>query len=203
VTYTLFYTPGTCSLVPDIVLREAGLPLALVRVDLGKRTASEGDWLAINPKGYVPALRLPNGELLTETAVMVQYLADQVPEKKLAPELGTFERVRFDEMLAFITTELHKGMSPIYSPKATDDFKASLIERLTKRYAILGEMVGDKTWLTGDTFTIADAYATFVLRQWKRFVKLPHPSPHLASYHARLTSRPSAIAAAAAEQTEL
>lgn len=204
-TYTLFHSPGACSLVPHVVLREAGLPFELVRVDLGRKAVAQDgiDWLALNPKGYVPALRLPSGELLTEAAVMVQYLADQVPEKKLAPPLGTFERVRFAETIHFMASELHKGMSPFYNPKANDEFKASLLDRLTKRFGILDELVGARSYLYGDAFTVADAYALFVLRQWKRNVKTDWPGAHLAGYYARLVERPSVQAMAAAEHIEL
>src|SRR5512143_3436170 len=115
-TFTLFYTPGACPLSPHIALREAGLPFELVKVDLrAKKLASGEDFTAINPKGYVPALKLPNGELLTEGQVMLQYIADQVPAKKLAPPAGTMDRYRLLEQLNFIATELHKGVSPLYN----------------------------------------------------------------------------------------
>jgi glutathione S-transferase len=201
VTYTLYWAPNTCSLSPHIVLREAALPFQLVRVDLrAKKLADGGDWLAINPKGYVPALRLPTGEVLTEGAVMVQYLADQAPDKQLSPPVGTMARVRLSEWLHFIATELHKGMSPLYNPLAGDDFKKSLKEnRLLGRWTTLAEGIGDKPFLT-DTFTIADAYAFYVLRAWQHAQKEPLDRwPVLRAYYERLAARPAVAAALEAE----
>jgi glutathione S-transferase len=124
---TLYYTPGACSLSPHIALREADLVFQLVRVDLKhKKLADGGDWLAVNPKGYVPALRLADGELLTEGAVLVQYIADQRPDAHLLPRAGTFERYRQLEWLNFIATELHKGTSPLYNVLASEDHKAQI-----------------------------------------------------------------------------
>ena len=195
--YTLYWAPNTCSLAPHIVLREAGLPFDLVRVDLrAKKLADGGDWLAINPKGYVPALRLPDGQILTENAVMLQYLADRVPEKSLAPPHGTMERVRLAEWLHFIATELHKGMSPLYNPAANDEFKKALKEgRLVGRWTTLAEGLGDKPYLTGD-FTIADAYAFYVMRAWQRAIKESLDRwPTLKAYYGRLVARPAVAAA--------
>lgn len=192
---------NTCSLSPHIVLREAGLPFDLVRVDLRtKKLADGGDWLAINPKGYVPALRLPSGEILTEGAVMVQYLADQVPEKKLLPPHGTMERIRHQEWLHFIATELHKTMSPLYNPHATDELKKSLKEgRLVSRFTTLAEGLGDKPYLMG-AFSICDAYAFYVMRAWQHVHKesLDRWS-NLGAYYQRLAARP-AVAAALADE---
>jgi glutathione S-transferase len=201
VNYTLYWASNTCSLSPHIVLREAGLPFDLVRVDLrNKRLADGGDWLAINPKGYVPALRLPSGDVLTEGAVMVQYIADQVPDKNLAPVHGSMERVRLAEWLHFIATELHKGMSPLYHPLASDDFKKALKEqRLAGRWQTLAEGIGDKPYLTGD-FTVADAYAFYVLRAWQHAQKESIERwPVLKAYYDRLAARPSVAAALEAE----
>jgi glutathione S-transferase len=199
-SYGLFYSPGACSFVPHVVLRELGLPFELSRVDLGNRT---GDWMATNPKGYVPALRLPDGALLTETAVMIQYLAERAPEKKLSPAYGSWERVRFDETIVFITTELHKGMSPIYNPKAGPEFKASLTDRLTKRFAILGEMIAKTGHPFGDAYTFADPYAFWVLRQWKRNIQTPWPHASLADFYAKTLERPAVKAAVEAERIEV
>lgn len=199
-TYTLYWAPNTCSLSPHITLRESGLPFDLVRVDLrAKKLADSGDWLAINPKGYVPALRIPSGEILTEGAVMVQYLADRAPEKNLAPAWGSIARVRLMEWLHFVATELHKGMSPLYNPKANDDFKASLEERLIGRWTTLAEGLGDKPYVMGD-FTIVDGYAFYVLRAWQHaFKKSIERWPTLAAYYQRLAARPSVAAALDAE----
>ena len=198
--YTLYWAPHTCSLSPHIVLREAGLAFELVRVDLReKKLAGGGDWLAINPKGYVPALRVPTGEILTEGAVMVQYLADRAPEKNLAPAYGSMERVRLMEWLHFIATELHTGMSPLYNPAANDDFKKSLKERLAGRWTMLAGGLGDKPYLTGD-FTICDAYAFYVLRAWKYAQKEPLERwPVLEAYYERIAARHTVAAALEAE----
>jgi glutathione S-transferase len=201
--YTLYYTPNTCSLSPHIVLREAALPFDLVKVDLrNKKLADGGDWLAINPKGYVPALRLPDGQTLTEGAVMVQYLADQAPAAKLAPPNGTMERVRLQELLHFIATELHKGMSPLYNPIAGDEYKKQLKEqRLAARWTSLAETLGDKQYLTG-AFSIADAYAFYVLRGWQHAMKETIDRwPTLKAYYQRLASRPAVAAALEVEGT--
>jgi len=201
VSYTLYWAPHTCSLSPHIVLREAELPFELVRVELrAKKLADGGDWLAINPKGYVPALRTPEGDILTEGAVMVQYLADRAPDKNLAPVYGSMERFRLMEWLHFIATELHKGMSPLYNPLAGDDFKKALKEqRLLGRWTTLAEGIGDKPYLTGD-FTIADAYAYYVLRAWQHAQKESIERwPVLQAYYERIGARPHVKAALEAE----
>src|SRR5215813_5247858 len=149
--YTLYYSPSACSVSPHIALREAGLPFDLVKVELrAKKLADGGDWLAINPKGYVPALRIPDGQILTEGAVMVQYIADQAPSSHLAPPAGSFERVRFAELMNFIATELHKGTSPFFNALAGDDYRQSLEQRLDGRWGYLASVVRGKPWLWGD-----------------------------------------------------
>ena len=201
--YTLYYTPNTCSLSPHIVLREAGIPFELVRVDLrAKQLADGGDWLAINPKGYVPAVKTPGGEVITEGAVIIRYLADQRPDAQLAPPAGTIARVRLDEWLHFIATELHKGMSPLYNPTANAEFKQNLKEqRLASRWAALADGIGDKPYLLGE-LTIADAYAFYVLRAWLRGQKESLERwPVLGTYYARVADRPAVAAALAAEGT--
>ncbi len=200
-TYTLFYSPGACSLSPHSALREAGLPFELVKVDLrAKKTAAGDDFLAINPKGYVPALRLPSGDVLTEGAVMVQYIADQVPAKKLAPPYGTMERYRLMEWLNFIATELHKAQSPFYNPKATPELKEAMGERMALRWTRLAEAVKTKPWLMGDQYTVADGYAAYVLRSWQRFVGRDISAwPELVAYSQRLVERPSIAASLEAE----
>lgn len=190
---TLYYTPGACSINPHIALREAGIPFDLVKVDLRAKTAGAegGNYLDVNPKGYVPALRLESGDVLTENAVMVQYIADLKPESKLAPAPGTMARVRLAEMLTFIATELHKGIGPFYNPAASDEFKAATKARLGVRWAYLSDALGDKTWLFGDDFTVADSYAFYVLRSWKHVVKADFATPTLAAYYERLAARPA------------
>jgi len=125
-----------------------------------------------------------------------------VPDKRLAPPAGTFERLRFAEMLVFIATELHKGLSPLYNPKASDELKASVKERLVKRLTWLGEQVGTKKYLYGDDFTVADGYLFYCLRGWKRVAKEELPGPYLSSYHGRIIERPSVLAVLAAEKLD-
>lgn len=202
--HVLYYTPNTCSLSPHIALREAGVPFDLVKVDLrNKKLADGGDWLAINPKGYVPALRRPDGEVLTEGAIMVQYIADLAPDKQLAPPAGTIERLRFAEWLHFIATELHKGMSPLYNPLAGDAYKQQLRdERLVARWTVLANGLGDKPWITGDQFTVADGYAMYVLRAWIHVQKQTLDRwPNLAAYYRRIADRPAVAAALEVEHT--
>ncbi len=204
----LYYTPGACSINPHIALIEIGANFELVKVDLRAKTLSAGSpsgeaeggsFLDVNPKGYVPALRIEGGDVLTENLVMAQFIADLKPESKLAPANGTMARIRLAEMLTFISTELHKGISPFYNPAANDEFKAAIKDRLGVRWAYLSNALGDKTWLFGDDFTIADSYAFYVLRSWKYVVKADFPTPSLEAYYARLSARPSIVQALEAE----
>ncbi len=196
----LYYTPGACSLSPHIALREAGLEFTLEKVDLReKKTASGADYLTINPKGYVPALGLDDGSVLTEGVAIIQYVADLKPELHLAPPAGSFERVRFWEWLNFIATELHKGVFPMYRPQATDDLKQVVRERVTQRLAFMGAHLEKHRFLMGEQFTVADGYAFYTLRTWTGFLKGALPNPSLGAYLTRLSERASVKAALAAE----
>ena len=196
---TLFYTPHACSLSPHIALREADVPFNLERVDLrGKKTENGRSFTEVNPKGYVPALVLDNGELLTEGAAMVQYIADLKPELQLAPAPGTFERVRLQEWLNFIATELHKGLSPLYSPLPSDEYKTFVKERLTARFSVLAKRLEGESFLLGNRFTVADGYAFYVLRTWQALTKTDLSAPLLA-YRDRIAARPAVKAALQAE----
>jgi glutathione S-transferase len=197
----LYFSPGACSLSPHIALREAGVAFDLVQVDLrAKKTKTGDDYLAINPKGYVPAVRLDDGELLTEGAIIVQYVADLRPELGLAPPQGTRERRRLAEWLHFIATELHKGFGPINNPKAGDDLKEALKARLLTRFAFLAKGLEGKRFLLGDTFTVADGYAYYVLRSLRKLDPVAlKETPSLAGYFDRLASRPAVQAAVEAE----
>jgi glutathione S-transferase len=199
--YTLYYAPGACSISPQIALREADLPFNLEKVDLrAKKLANGDDYLSVSPKGYVPILRLPSGDVLTEGAVMIQYIADQKPAAKLAPAPGTMERYRLQEWLNFIATELHKGSSPLYNPVATDEFKTALKQRLASRWAVLEKGLEGKPYLMGDHFTVADGYAFYVMRSWQAFIKEDLSKwPLLVEYYARLAARPSVAASLEAE----
>ena len=197
---TLYYSPGACSLSPHIALREAGIPFQLERVDLmrGKTLESGGSYTDVNPKGYVPALRLEDGQLLTEGAVMVQYIADLKPESRLAPPNGTFERVRLQESLHYIATELHKGLAPLFSPIATEEFKQASKDRFAARLAFLGKELGERKYLTGDDFTVADGYAFWTMRIWQSVGK-GELTGNLLSYFERIGARPAVQAALEAE----
>lgn len=199
--YTLYFAPGACSFSPHLALREAGLPFVLERVDLRtKKTASGDDFSAMNPKGYVPALRLPSGEMLTEGPAIVQWIAEQAPEKNLAFKAGTLERARVQEWLTFIGTEIHKSFSPLFDRTASDDLKAAAKARLAKRFAYTAEHLAGKTFLVGEQFTVADGYL-FTVLQWTSFVGIDLGEwPELAAYRARLLERPTVTEALAAER---
>lgn len=193
----LYFAPGACSLSPHIALREAGLSFELSRVNFGDRAS----FLAVNPKGYVPALQLDGGEVLTEGAVIVQYIADQAPSSKLAPPNGTLDRVRVQEWLHFIATELHKGMTPLYSKLAIDEYKKTVREKLEGRLAFTAKHLAGKSFLFGDHFTVADGYLFYCLRSWQK----SHGGVldgTLAHYYAELAKRPSIKAALDAEAIE-
>jgi glutathione S-transferase len=196
----LYLAPHACSLSPHIALREADLPFELVRVDLRtKRTADGADYLAVNPKGYVPALQFDDGRVLTEGAVIVQWIADQRPESHLAPPLGTFERLRLHEWLHFIGTEIHARFGPLYGNKTPAHYRALVIDKLTVRLRFLAEAVTQHPFLMGDTFTVADGYAFYTLRNWKRLVAQTLPAAALDDYFTRIRARPSVDAALAVE----
>jgi glutathione S-transferase len=189
----LYFTPGACSLSPHIALIEAGLAYDLVQVDLrSKKLQSGEDYLAICPKGYIPALKLDDGQLLTEGAIIVQYIADQVPQKNLVPRAGSFERYRVQERLHFLATELHKAMGPLYNPKANDEFKEAVKERLRLRVSVLAQDLGQNPWMMGEAFTIVDGYAYYCLRSWQKHAQSDLAAwPNLESYFTRLSERPS------------
>ena len=197
----LYYSPGACSLSPHIVLVESGLAFALEKVDLStKKTERGADYWKVNPKGYVPVLELDNGQLLTEGPAIVQYLADLVPQKKLAPPAGTIERYRLQEWLNFISTELHKGFSPLFNPKAPDDWKSIVRELLNKRLEIVARQLEGRSYLMGEEFTVADAYLYTVL-SWAKHVKLDFSSlPRLLAYIDRVAARPAVHATLVAEK---
>lgn len=196
----LYYSPGACSLSPHIVAREAGFDIALERVDLGKKTTKSGaDFNTINPKGYVPALQIENGEILTEGPAIVQYLADQRPESNLVPPAGTLPRYRLQEWLNFISTELHKQFSPLFNPKIAAEYKEMVKERLASRFDYLVQQLAGKQFITGDQFTVADAYL-FTVLSWTDYVKVDLERwPQLKEYQARVAARPAVQAALKAE----
>ncbi len=192
----LYYSAGACSLSPHIVLLEAGLPYTLVKTDLKtKKTEGGADYLAINSKGAVPALELDDGRVLTEGPAIVQYLADQRPESGLAPRAGTFERYQLMEILNYITSEVHKGFSPLFNPESSAEMKQASVSALSKRFDWLAGFLEGKNFLLGNTFTVADAYL-FTILSWTRIVKIDLSKwPALAAYHVRIAHRPKVQAA--------
>jgi glutathione S-transferase len=200
-SFKLYYSPGACSLSPHIALREAGLPFDLVRVDNAAKTYDGGkDYHAITRKAYVPALGLPDGEVITEGAIIVQYIADQSPERHLAPPAGTLPRVRLNEWLHFIATELHKGFGPINNPKSPPELKEALKARLAKRFDILAGALESRPYLLGDAFSVADGYAYYVLRSLRKLDQVAlQGAPALSAYFERVGARPAVRAALEAE----
>lgn len=196
----LYFSPGACSLSPHIALREAGLDFETERVDMAtKKTQGGDDFNTINPGGYVPALRLDNGEVLTEGPAIVQYIADLVPEKKLAPAAGSLERVRLQETLNFISTELHKGFSPLFRKDCPEEWKEVVRTALGRRFAALDAQLATQPFLFGEQFTVADGYL-FTVLGWTRFVNYDlAPYPNLVAYQARVAARPAVHAALEAE----
>lgn len=192
----LYYAPHTCSLSPLIVLSELGLSHELIKVDnQSKHTADGRDFRAINPKGYVAALELENGEILTEGPAIIQYLADLKQEAALAPPAGSWERVRLQEMLNFITSEIHAGVAPLFNTELPEAAQTIFRERLFRRISLLESTLRQRPYLMGATFTVADAYLYTVLGWFQFFAIDLNEWPALASYHASLANRPSIQAA--------
>lgn len=196
----LYYYPGACSLAAHIVLRELNCEFSLVKVDLAtKRTELGEDFLSINPKGYVPALQLPDGQVLTEDQVILQYLADSHGDSGLAPAAGSLERYRLMEWLAFIATELHKGFGPLWNPAIPDSIRQMAVERLSQRFAYVEERLAQQPYLLGGHFSIADAYLYTVLN-WTTFHRIDlSPWPRLVGFQQRVGERPAVMAALQAE----
>ena len=196
----LYYAPGACSLSPHIVLLETGLPFTVEKTNLKSKKTEKGiDYLTINPKGSVPALQLDDGQILTEGPAIVQYLADQKPELGLAPRAGTLERYRLMETLNYISSELHKNFSPLFNPSASADWKKAAVDNLEHRFDWLSGQMGDKAFVMGDKFTVADAYL-FTVLGWCGKVGIELGKwPALAAYVARVSHRPKVQEALKAE----
>ena len=192
----LYYAPAACSLSPHIALREAGARFTLEKVDLQtKKTETDADFLRVNPKGYVPALQLESGEVLTEGTMIVQYIADLFPNSQLAPAAGTPGHYKLLEWLGFISCELHRNLSPMFNPALTSELKESLMALVAKRLNWLATQLEGKTYLVGDRFTVADGYL-FTILNWSNFVGLDlSPWKTIQGYMARVGSRPSVHAA--------
>lgn len=199
----LYYAPDTCSLSPHIVLRELAIEFELVKVDnRSKLTADGRDFLTINPKGYVAALELNDGKILTEGPAILQYLADLMPERGLAPRADSWERVRLQEWLNFITSEIHSGSAPLFNRALPEEVKTIIREKLFRRFDFLQETLSTSAYLTGASFSVADAYLFTVLGWCKFFaIELSH-WPALLAYREKISVRPAVQAALRVEASQ-
>lgn len=197
----LYYLPGACSLASHIALREAGATFDLERFDkTSMKTESGADFLAINPKGHVPVLALDDGEVLTEGVAILQYIADENPKAALAPAAGSRQRVRLQEHLNYVSSELHKAFSPLFNPKSSEADKAAAKTKVTAKLDLVETLLSDgRSYLVGDGFTVADAYL-FVVVNWALPTGIGLDNwPHVAAFHQRVAGRPSVQAALKAE----
>jgi len=196
----LFYSRGACSLAPHIALHEAGLQAQLQKFDTKTRALEGGgDFTQVNPNGYVPVLQLDDGQYLTEASVILQYLADLKPQSGLAPAQGSFERYRLMEWLGFISTELHKGYSPLFAATTPEEYKTTVRQKLAHRLGYVEQKLAGKQYLMGETFTIADAYL-FVIVNWSRGTQVDLTAfPNLQAFQQRVAHRPAVQAAMKAE----
>lgn len=196
----LYISPGACSLSPHIVAHEAGLKLEVETVDLRSHTTASGvDYRTINPKGSVPALKLDDGQVLTEGAVIVQYLADKAPNAKLIAPCGSMERYREQELLNYIAAEIHKSFSPLFNPSITPDAKTAQVDMLKKRFAYVAGKLEGRDYLMGETFTVADAYL-FTLSTWTPGFGIDIAAwPALKAHFDRVSARPAVKATLDAE----
>lgn len=196
----LYFVPGACSLAPHIALREAGVQFDIVKVDpQTKKTDAGEDFNKVNPKGYVPAIKLDDGSVLTEASVLVQFAADQKPEAGLAPKHGTMERYRMMEWLNFIATELHKGFGPLWNPNAPEQVKEGAKANLSKRLDLLDAHFATHAFLMGDKFSVADGYL-FTVLNWANFVKFDLSKwSKVGDFLGRVASRPKVQEALKAE----
>lgn len=192
----LYYTPGACSLSPHITLHESGLKFEHVAVSLKTHQLADGtDYYTINPQGYVPLLELDDGTRLSEGPAIVQYIADQVPEKNLAPANGTIARAQLHSWLNFIATEVHKGFSPLFNPATPPEYKTIAIDRLKSRLTWVDGELAQKTWLMGEAFSVADPYL-FTVTNWAPKVGVDITGlANLAAFRERVAARPAVQAA--------
>ncbi|WP_174873065.1 glutathione transferase GstA [Vogesella oryzae] len=193
----LYYSPGACSLSPHIALAESGLPYTFEKVNLRaepRLTESGADYRALNPKGYVPALQLDNGEFLTEGPALLQYIADQVPERQLVPANGTMARYRLQEMLNFLSTEVHKGFAPLFRSQ-DDTVKEAAWQQLTTRFDMLAQVLAKQDYLLGDSYSVADGYL-FTCLSWTKYLNRSLDAwPVLQAYVGRIGERPAVMRA--------
>ena len=196
----LYYSPGACSLSPHIVLHEAGLAFTAELASTKTHQLKDGtDYYSINPLGYVPLLVLNDGTQLSEGPAIVQYIADQAPDKQLAPANGSMARYQLQSLLNFIGTELHKGFGPLFNPATPADYKPAVIEKLLSRMAWMDRQLAGKHYVMGDTFTVADAYL-FTVTGWGAYVKVDLSGfANISAHRARVAARPAVQAALRAE----
>ena len=196
----LYYSPGACSLSPHIVLREAGLAFDLVLASTKTHKLQDGtDYYGINPLGYVPLLELDDGTRLREGPAIVQYIADQVPVKNLAPANGTLPRYRLQEWLTFIGTEVHKSFSPLFNAAMPEEGKQISRDRLASRFKYVDGQLAGKQYLTGDHFSVADAYL-FTVTNWAKPMNIDLSAyPNLTAFRERVSARPAVQEAMKAE----
>jgi glutathione S-transferase len=197
----LYYSPGVCSLSPHIVLREAGLAFEPVMAPTKTHKLPDGsDYYAVNPLGYVPMLELDDGTRLREGPAIVQYIADQVPSKNLAPANGTLARYRLQEWLTFIGTEIHKAFSPLFNPGMPDEGKKIYRDKIVDRLAFVDKELAGKQYVMGDNFTVADAYLYTVTRWTKPMAIDISGYPNLSAFMKRVEARPAVQEALKAEK---
>ena len=196
----LYFAPGACSMATHIALRETGQSFDLEKVNLATKITESGeDFTAVNPKGYVPALRLDNGEVFTESAVTLQYVADQRPASGMVPQAGSMERYRMMELLNFISTEIHKSFGALFKPNITPAHKEHQLALIEKRCDFLSRQLEGKPYLTGDSFSVADAYL-FTILAWSKMLDVDMTKwPILTDYLGRVAARPAVKDAMKAE----
>lgn len=191
----LYFSPAACSLAPHIVLHECQIPFEPLRVNLKEKTYSGGDYRQVNSKGSVPAIQLENGQVLTEAAVIMQYVADLNPQAGMLPPVGSWERYRCLEWLNFIATELHKGFGPLWKPDTPADYKPVVLTNLTQRLDLVNAHLAHNDFLMGQTFTAADAYL-FTVANWSHYLKIDlNPWPNVQKFMERVKARPATMAA--------
>lgn len=192
----LYYMPGACSLATHILLREAGLPVELEKVGRDKKTEHGESFLEVTPKGYVPALRMEDGEILTENLVVHGYIADLRPASKLAPAHGTKERLRQDELAVYVSTEIHKTYGPMFNPALQEDARQIQRDKLATRYDLIEKLLADgRPYLTGQNFTTVDSYL-FTVTRWADPLKIDLSKfPNLLAFQKRVAERPAVKAA--------
>jgi glutathione S-transferase len=195
----LYYSPGACSLAPHIAMREAGIPVDLKKVDLKAKQYEGGDYKQVNSKGYVPAITMDDGTVLTECPVILQYIADQKPDSGLAPKPGDPARYKLQEMLNFTTSEMHKGFGNFFNPALTEEWRKAVSDRLAIRLDWLSKHLEGKQYVMGDKFTVADAYL-FTILNWAGPSKFDLGKwPVITDYHKRVAGRPKVQEALKAE----